>query len=207
MAVSGFEGFEKRLELNFSGDDPAAGMGLRRLDFFSLEKVLHAVQCTVVSAVGNRYLTLFLSESSLFVYPNKIIIKTCGTTQLLKSVRPLVDMLSPWASLCGCRYTRGSFIFPQAQPYPHTSFKEEVVYLEENLPKHLSCKKASVMNSKSCYKWHVFTATDEEDMHADADADDLYTVEICMTELDGVLAKKFFRRFNDGKTGDSAGKR
>ncbi|KAL0376533.1 UNVERIFIED_CONTAM: S-adenosylmethionine decarboxylase proenzyme 4 [Sesamum calycinum] len=210
MAVSGFEGFEKRLELNFSGDDPAAGMGLRRLDFFSLEKVLHAVQCTVVSAVGNRYFDSYvLSESSLFVYPNKIIIKTCGTTQLLKSVPLLVDhAITMGLTLCACRYTRGSFIFPQAQPYPHTSFKEEVVYLEDNLPKHLSCKKASVMNSKSCYKWHVFTATDEEDMHADADADadDLYTVEICMTELDRVLAKKFFRRFNDGKTGDSAGK-
>ncbi|KAK6117306.1 hypothetical protein DH2020_048951 [Rehmannia glutinosa] len=210
MAVSGFEGFEKRLELQFSGDDPATGKGLRRLDFFSLEKVLHAVQCTVVSAVGNKYFDSYvLSESSLFVYPTKIIIKTCGTTQLLKSVRPLVDhAITMGLTLCGCRYTRGSFIFPNAQPYPHTSFKDEVIYLEENLPKNLSYKKAKVMNSKSCYKWHVFTAGDEGHMLAmeDAHADDSYTVEICMTELDRVLAKKFFRRFNDGKTGDSAGK-
>ncbi|KAL2244090.1 S-adenosylmethionine decarboxylase proenzyme 4-like [Sesamum indicum] len=208
MAVSGFEGFEKRLELHyFSGDDPATGKGLRRLDFFSLEKVLHAVQCTVVSAVGNKYFDSYvLSESSLFVYPTKVIIKTCGTTQLLKSVRPLVDYgLTLGLTLCGCRYTRGSFIFPSAQPYPHTSFKEEVVYLEENLPNNLSCKKASIMNSKFCYKWHVFTACDEGRM-VGMDAGDLYTVEICMTELDRVLAKKFFRRFNDGKTGDSAGR-
>ncbi|KAL7210316.1 hypothetical protein ACSBR1_031805 [Camellia fascicularis] len=54
MAVSGFEGFEKRLELRFSSDN-SAGMGLRRINFESLEKVLHAVQCTVVSAVGNHY--------------------------------------------------------------------------------------------------------------------------------------------------------
>ncbi|KAI3459329.1 hypothetical protein Pfo_015992 [Paulownia fortunei] len=210
MAVSGFEGFEKRLELHFTGDDPATGKGLRRLDFFSLEKVLHAVQCTVVSAVGNKYFDSYvLSESSLFVYPTKVIIKTCGTTQLLKSVRPLVDYgLTLGLTLCGCRYTRGSFIFPDAQPYPHTSFKEEVVYLEENLPKNLSCKKASTMNSKSCYKWHVFTACNEGHMVGTVDmhADDLYTVEICMTELDRVLAKNFFRRFNDGKTGDSAGR-
>ncbi|KAH6808815.1 Adenosylmethionine decarboxylase family protein [Perilla frutescens var. frutescens] len=213
MAVSGFEGFEKRVELRFSGDDPATGKGLRRLDFFSLEKVLHAVQCTVVSAVGNKFFDSYvLSESSLFVYPTKIIIKTCGTTQLLKSVRPLVDhAITMGLTLCGCRYTRGSFIFPDAQPHPHTSFKEEVLYLEENLPKNLSIKKASVMKSKSCYKWHVFTACDEGSMmEAEGarvdDHDGLFTVEICMTELDRVLAKNFFRRFNDGKTGDSAGK-
>ncbi|KAG8373017.1 hypothetical protein BUALT_Bualt12G0127200 [Buddleja alternifolia] len=211
MAASGFEGFEKRVELRFSGNDPATGKGLRRLDFFLLEKVLHAVQCTVVSAVGNKYFDSYvLSESSLFVYPRKVIIKTCGTTQLLKSVRLLVDhAITLGLTLCGCRYTRGSFIFPDAQPYPHTSFNEEVMYLEQNLPKNLSCKRGSIMNSKSCYKWHVFTACDEgctvgmEDMHAD---DHLYTVEICMTELDPVLAKKFFRRFGDGKTGDSAGR-
>ena len=53
--MSGFEGFEKRLELHFSGDDPVNGISLRQLDFESIEEVLHAVQCTVVSAVGNRY--------------------------------------------------------------------------------------------------------------------------------------------------------
>ncbi|GFP98609.1 S-adenosylmethionine decarboxylase proenzyme 4 [Phtheirospermum japonicum] len=201
MAASGFEGFEKRLELQFSGDDPATVKGLRRLDFPSLEKVLHAVQCTVVSGVGNKHLDSYvLSESSLFVYPTKIIIKTCGTTQLLKSVRPLVDhAIALGLTLCGCTYTRGSFIFPRAQPYPHTSFKDEVLYLEESLPKSLSRrKKAKLMPSKSSpYKWHVFTAG--RDHH------DLYTVEICMTDLDRVQAKKFFRRFGDGKTGDSAG--
>ncbi|KAL6517230.1 hypothetical protein OROHE_017936 [Orobanche hederae] len=210
MAVSGFEGFEKRLELQFYGDDPTNEKGLRRLDFFLLERVLRAVQCTVVSAVANKYFDSYvLSESSLFVYPTKIIIKTCGTTQLLKSVRPLVDhAITLGLTLCGCRYTRGSFIFPKAQPHPHTSFKEEVLYLEENLPKNLSFKKAKVMKSKSCYKWHVFSAGDEGHMSAmeDARADDLYTVEICMTELDRVQAKMFFRRFGDGKTGHSAGK-
>ncbi|KAL3812742.1 hypothetical protein ACJIZ3_014010 [Penstemon smallii] len=210
MAVSGFEGFEKRLELHFSGDDPAIGkMGLRQLDYFSLEKVLHAVQCTVVSAVGNKYFDSYvLSESSLFVYPTKIIIKTCGTIQLLKSIRLLADhAIKMGLTLRGCRYTRGSFIFPDAQPYPHTSFKEEVLYFEKDLPKNLSYKKAGVMNSKSCHKWHVFTACDEGHMGVMEDmlVDDSYTVEICMTELDRVLAKKFFRRFNDGKTGDSAG--
>ncbi|CAI9776847.1 unnamed protein product [Fraxinus pennsylvanica] len=209
MAVSGFEGFEKRLELHFSGDDPVIGnMGLRLLDFESLEKVLHAVQCTVVSAVGNHYFDSYvLSESSLFVYPTKIIIKTCGTTQLLKSIRPLIHHACTLGlMICLCRYTRGNFIFPKAQPYPHTSFKEEIIFLENNLPNNLYYRKASVLPSKlSSHSWHVFSACDESHILMQNMPDEQYTIEVCMTELDKVLAGKFFRRPNDGKNGDSAG--
>lgn len=208
MAVSGFEGFEKRLELHFFGDDPIVmgrNLGLRLLDFESLQQVLHAVQCTVVSAVGNHYFDSYvLSESSLFVYPNKIIIKTCGTTQLLKSVRPLLHHARHLGlSLSSVRYTRGNFIFPESQPFPHTSFKEEVVYLEDSLPNSLRFRKASVMPSKTLtHSWHVFTACTDID-----DFGDVYTIEICMTELDKAAAGKFFRRPGDeGKSGDSAGK-
>ncbi|RVX21732.1 S-adenosylmethionine decarboxylase proenzyme 4 [Vitis vinifera] len=162
MAVSGFEGFEKRLELHFSGDDPVVGMGLRHLDFESLEQVLHAVQCTVVSAVGNHYFDA---------------------------------------------YTRGSFIFPKAQPFPHTSFRDEVIYLEQSLPSTLCYRKASVMPSKmSSHSWHVFSASDEPHMVLQHMPDVLYTLEVCMTDLDRVLARKFFLRPGAGKAGDVAGK-
>ncbi|EOY06295.1 hypothetical protein QUC31_016357 [Theobroma cacao] len=212
MAVSGFEGFEKRLELHFFGDDPVnIDMGLRLLDLESLEQVLHAVQCTVVSAVGNHFFDAYvLSESSLFVYPTKIIIKTCGTTQLLKSIRPLIHYANKLGlTLCGCRYTRGSFIFPKSQPFPHTNFKEEVIYIEENLPNSLCYRKASVMPSKlPSYSWHVFTASGQTHMprYALKAPDVTFTVEVCMTELDRLLARKFFKRAGDSKTGDSAGK-
>ncbi|XP_057471717.1 S-adenosylmethionine decarboxylase proenzyme 4 [Actinidia eriantha] len=204
MAVSGFEGFEKRLELQFSGDDPSAeghGLGLRWLGFESLEKVLHAVQCTVVSAVANHYFDSYvLSESSLFVYPNKIIIKTCGTTQLLKSIRPLLIYAADLGlTLSGCRYTRGNFIFPKSQPYPHTNFREEISFLEANLPNSLIYRNATVMANQ----WHVFTASDHVISHVSAK---VYIIEVCMTELDPVLARKFFRRPGDENPGEVAGK-
>ncbi|KAK8557382.1 hypothetical protein V6N13_013655 [Hibiscus sabdariffa] len=86
MTVSGFEGFEKCLELQFFGDDPLENMGLRLIDFESLEQVLHAVNYTVVSAVGNYFFDAFvLSKSSLFVYPNKIVIKTCNSASQIYS--------------------------------------------------------------------------------------------------------------------------
>ncbi|OIT35049.1 PREDICTED: S-adenosylmethionine decarboxylase proenzyme 4-like [Nicotiana attenuata] len=196
MAASGFEGFEKRLELHFSGDDPVIGMGgLRQVDFDSIEEVLHAVQCTVVSAAGNQYFDSYvLSESSLFVYPTKIIIKTCGTTQLLKSIRPFIHYACEIGLIITeCRYTRGNYIFPKAQPYPHTNFKEEIIYLQDQLPNHLCYRKASVMPSKfTSHSWHVFSASCDK-FYSVPISNDLYTVEICMTDLDRVLARKFFK--------------
>ncbi|KAJ1428810.1 S-adenosylmethionine decarboxylase [Sesbania bispinosa] len=209
MAFSGFEGFEKRLELHFFGDDPMIlQLGLRKLDFECIQQTLEAAQCTVVSAVGNSYFDAYvLSESSLFVYPTKIIIKTCGTTQLLKSINPLIYFAHNHLglTLSSCRYTRGSFIFPKSQPFPHTSFKDEVTCLENTLPPNLCYRKASIMPSKSSsYSWHVFTASHYP--HITHTIDPPYTMEICMTELDPILARKFFRRPGDGKSGDSAGK-
>ncbi|KAL7596309.1 hypothetical protein Lser_V15G27951 [Lactuca serriola] len=207
MAVSGFEGFEKRLELQFSSHDPDIGIGLRELEFKFLEQVLHQVQCTVVSALGNQHFDSYvLSESSLFVYPTKIIIKTCGTTQLLKSVQPFIHHARTLnLHITALRYTRGSFIFPQAQPHPHTSFQEEVAYLEDSIPASLCYRKASVIPSKhKSHSWHVFSAGAVE--YSDNVPLDLYTVEVCMTDLDQTLARKFFRHPNDGKNGDSAGR-
>lgn len=208
MAVSGFEGFEKRLELHFYGDDP---MGLRRLNFLALQEVLDAVQCSVVSAVGNSFFDAYvLSESSLFVYPKKMIIKTCGTTQLLKSIPCLLGhAFELGLTVCGCKYTRGSFIFPDAQPFPHTSFSEEVMYLEESLPSSLCYRKACIMPSKTSHSWHVYTASDDDhDLHMVGHlvGPNMFTVEVCMTQLDAALSRKFFRRHGDRSSGDSAGK-
>uniref|UniRef100_A0A7N1A0M4 S-adenosylmethionine decarboxylase proenzyme n=1 Tax=Kalanchoe fedtschenkoi TaxID=63787 RepID=A0A7N1A0M4_KALFE len=215
MAASGFEGFEKRLELHFAGDDPS--VGLRSLDFDTLQQILTAVQCTIVSAVGNHFFDAYvLSESSLFVYPTKIIIKTCGTTQLLKSVRPFIHHAAELGlSIRTCRYTRGSFIFPKAQPFPYTKFEDEVFCLEQSLPDSLRVRKSSIMPSRvPSHSWHVFAASTTQrvgNLRYDDDDDDddeaLYTVEVCMTDLDSVLAKKFFQKPGAPSSGDLSGKR
>ncbi|RWW24617.1 hypothetical protein GW17_00011087 [Ensete ventricosum] len=203
MAVSGFEGFEKRLELHFSGNDP---LGLRRLRCDALAQVLDAVQCTVVSAVGNRYFDAYiLSESSLFVYPQKMVLKTCGTTQLLRSVPCLLRHTADLGlRLRACRFSRGSFIFPRAQPFPHTSFAEEALYLEERLPPSLCFRRACVLPSASSHSWHVYAAADDDE-HVAAASPSTFTVEVCMTELDRSLARGFFRRKGDERSGDAAG--
>ncbi|XP_020590946.1 S-adenosylmethionine decarboxylase proenzyme 4 [Phalaenopsis equestris] len=203
MALSGFEGFEKRLELHFFGHDP---IGLRNLSFKTLDQILAAVQCGVVSAVGNAHFDAYvLSESSLFIYPHKLVIKTCGTTGLLHSVPLLLlHSASHGLKLLRCKYTRGSFIFPSAQPAPHTSFKEEILFLEKNIPASLRYRKARFLPSHSSrHKWHVYCASSK--------ADDFYggliTIEVCMTELDRTVADRFFRLPGEVKmSGHEAGR-
>lgn len=69
----------------------------------------------------------------MFVYPHKIILKTCGTTTLLLAVSRLLEIAK---SYCGFEkvwrvfYSRKSFLFPERQIGPHRSWEEEVTFLD-----------------------------------------------------------------------------
>lgn len=95
-----FEGPEKTLEVCFrriDGSIPAdadAGerTGLRQLPREDLDRICARARCTILSSVSNRYLDAYvLSESSLFVYPYMVVLKTCGTTTLLRCIALLID--------------------------------------------------------------------------------------------------------------------
>ncbi len=73
--------------------------------------------CCIVSHMANEDFDAYvLSESSLFVYPERLTLKTCGTTQLLAAV-PLLLQLAESLDMCACRtkYSRASFLFPEKQ--------------------------------------------------------------------------------------------
>jgi S-adenosylmethionine decarboxylase len=69
------------------------------------------------------------SESSMFVYPHKLILKTCGTTTLLKAVPAILRIAARigldrvWRVF----YSRKTFMFPERQEYPHSGWDCEVV--------------------------------------------------------------------------------
>ncbi|KAK3006466.1 hypothetical protein RJ639_017745 [Escallonia herrerae] len=138
MAASpiGFEGFEKRLEITFSEPpefkDPN-GLDLKALTWSQLDSVLEPACCTIVTHFD--FDSYVLSESSLFVYPFKIILKTCRTIKLLLSILNFADSLS--LGVHSIKYSRRTFIFQNAQPAPHRSFYEEFAALNSffgNLP-------------------------------------------------------------------------
>ena len=65
--------------------------GLRALTRATIDELCTAAKCTVIATLSNDYFDSYvLSESSLFVYPAKIILKTCGTTTLLVCLEPLL---------------------------------------------------------------------------------------------------------------------
>lgn len=189
----GFEGYEKRLEVSFFEPgifaDPG-GMGLRALSKDQLDEILKPAECTIVASLSNEDLDSYvLSESSLFVFPYKIVIKTCGTTKLLLSI-PAILKLADTLSLTvrSVTYSRGSFIFPGAQPFPHRSFSEEVAVLDNHFAKFGMDSTAYVMGDDT-QKWHVYSASAEA-LNPKAP---VYTLEMCMTGLDKKKASVFFK--------------
>uniref|UniRef100_A0A7N0UNF7 S-adenosylmethionine decarboxylase proenzyme n=1 Tax=Kalanchoe fedtschenkoi TaxID=63787 RepID=A0A7N0UNF7_KALFE len=203
VSAIGFEGFEKRLEINFFEPgffaDPE-GKGLRVLSKSQLDEILGPAECTIVSSLSNELVDSYvLSESSLFVYPYKIIIKTCGTTKLLRSIPPILKLAASLTlEVKSVRYTRGSFIFPGAQSYPHQHFSQEVEVLDGYFGKLGSGCMAYVMgNGDSRENWHVYSASAlPMDTHEAA----VLTLEMCMTGLDKEKASVFFKSATSSAT-------
>jgi S-adenosylmethionine decarboxylase len=141
-AEGAFEGPEKLLEVWFLPNANAihaqcsgvfAKHGLRAIRREVWDAMLDQVHCKVLSMKRNAFVDAYLlSESSMFVYPHKLILKTCGTTTLLKALPPLlrialrIGLDRVWRVF----YSRKSFMFPERQHYPHNGWHEEVAFLD-----------------------------------------------------------------------------
>ncbi|KAK4380418.1 hypothetical protein RND71_002280 [Anisodus tanguticus] len=195
VSAIGFEGYEKRLEISFFEPglfaDPE-GKGLRSLSKAQLDEFLGPAECTIVDSLSNERVDSYvLSESSLFIYSYKIIIKTCGTTKLLLSI-PVILKLADTLPLKvqAVKYTRGSFIFPGAQLFPHRHFSEEVSVLDSYFGYLSSGSKAVILGSPDKpQKWHVYSASAGPTQSKNP----VYTLEMCMTSLDREKASVFYK--------------
>lgn len=70
----------------------------------------------------------------MFVWPHKLILKTCGTTTLLLGIPTLLRIAS---EICGfkgvwrCFYSRKAFMFPDRQRGPHKDWHAEMAFLDK----------------------------------------------------------------------------
>ena len=73
--------------------------------------------CCIVSRTSNAHFDAYvLSESSLFVYADRLVLKTCGTTRLLDAVPALLGLAGGLSlEARRCKYSRASFLFPEHQ--------------------------------------------------------------------------------------------
>ncbi|KAG5340662.1 hypothetical protein C0989_000812 [Termitomyces sp. Mn162] len=140
-----FEGPEKLLEIWFSpssndvpdasSPDSSGRTGLRKVHRKVWEEMLSIVKCQVLSVVyGDDMDAYLLSESSFFVSPHRLILKTCGTTLNLLGLPRILEIAATQAnmhSVYRCFYSRKSFMFPERQLGPHRDWKQEVEYLDK----------------------------------------------------------------------------
>lgn len=153
-STNAFEGPEKLLEVWFAPTETALPPGakengLKAVDSKTWEGMLDLVNCQVLSIVRSEHVDAYLlSESSMFVFPHKLILKTCGTTTLLLGLRRLLhiaaveagfpfhnakslDDVHAAATPHRVFYSRKNFLFPDKQQGPHRSWKQEVKFLDD----------------------------------------------------------------------------
>lgn len=142
-----FEGPEKLLEVWFTPSPEllppsVSPEGLKCVSKERWEQMLDIVKCKVLSVLKNEHVDAYLlSESSMFVFPHKVILKTCGTTTLLNGLPEMLRIASEeagfgpgggvFATPYRVFYSRKSFMFPDKQMHPHKSWRDEVGYLDE----------------------------------------------------------------------------
>jgi S-adenosylmethionine decarboxylase len=170
MEPGSFEGPEKLLEIHFSPRmqdvqhirsplnnlSAAASMdgeeryGLRIIPNAVWEEMLDIVQCKVLHSIHHPTVDAYvLSESSFFVFPHKLILKTCGTTTLLMALPKILELAQDWCGLLHSPstasdekeeelqpyrvfYSRKKFLFPEKQVHVHREWKDEVEFLDRH---------------------------------------------------------------------------
>lgn len=190
-----FEGSEKRVEIDFALSAASPKKGLRALSRSQLDELMTLARCTIVSSRSTDCFDAYvLSESSLFVYPTKFVLKTCGTTRLLSSVPRLVEMAGALdMEVERCKYSRASFLFPHLQPAPYQNFDDEVQFLRKHLGHIGNGGSAYVLGDKfQGLQWHMYVV----DANPNTAKRPTYSLEVCMSELDNVAAQQWFR--NEG---------
>jgi S-adenosylmethionine decarboxylase len=198
-----FEGPEKTLEVCFrSGlgysvedmtDDATGKVGLRRLGREDLDAVCRRARCTILSSVSNAYLDAYvLSESSLFVYPYMVMIKTCGTTTLLRCVATLINLGKKLGlEIDWVGYSRKNFNFPDDQMFPHGSFHEELEYMaSHNALSERLAGNGYTLGPITSDHWFVFVADKTVRSH-NVELDTERVLNIMMFDIDPDVANLF----------------
>lgn len=184
-----FEGPEKRLEVDFK--PIANGQSVKPLRSITQDRwqtLLDTVNCTILSKTSNANIDSYvLSESSLFVYDDRIVLKTCGTTTLLRCLNILLE----YAKECELEvkfvlFSRRNFLFPQRQKFPHCAFENEINTLQGYFQNR---GHAYILGPVNGAHWHVYVA----DFSLEGDKDSDQHVEIMMTDLDPKVMNQYYR--------------
>jgi ornithine decarboxylase len=142
-----FEGPEKTLMLEFKRTKAGS---LREIPDDTWSMILKTANCEILSKVASadvkkarrqRGVTAYLlSESSLFVYDNKVVLKTCGKTTPLAALPELLELggkkggsASP-KHISSVLYSHPAYFRPELQEPMYRHFDHECRFLESYFP-------------------------------------------------------------------------
>jgi len=191
----GFEGPEKRLEIDFKPSAISSPQGFFVYTSPQWQELLDLARCTILNVTKNEELHAFvLSESSLFVYPYRVILKTCGTTTLLRCVNKILE----YANAIGLelelvRYSRKNFLFPEEQLAPHCNWEDEVEYLNSIFQRGV----ADIFGSPEDEPWYCYIA-DFSDGNPKLKPNEIRTLEIMMHQLSIPASQQFVKKKDTG---------
>lgn len=165
-----FEGPEKTMEVLFSVDK-GRPEGLRALNRKQLDYICTKAKCSILSKSSNNHIDAYvLSESSMFIYKHRFIMKTCGTTTLLRCLGTLIDFADQFGmELAWVGYSRKNLNNPEAQLWPHSSFSDEIKYLSshEKLQSRLKGS-GHILGPVTGDHWFVYIADPLLNLHVPA---------------------------------------
>ena len=186
-----------------AGNTGTTKVGLRQLDRRDLDRICSRARCTILSSVSNQYLDAYvLSESSLFIYPYLLVLKTCGTTTLLRCIGTLIELGRKLGlEIDWVGYSRKNFNFPGDQAFPHQSFHQELDYLYSH--KSL-CERLDgdgyTLGPVTNDHWFVFVA--DQTIRSSGETDTDRVLNIMMFDIDEEVAQLFYYDAYETKQGE-----
>ncbi len=119
-----FEGSEKKLEITFNDKS----INLLNCPLSLWNDIVASVDAKIISKVENDEIKSYLlSESSLFVYKNKVVLITCGQTKLINCLENFVDKFGE-KGILSIFYERKNEIFGQ---YQSSHFFDDIKIIEK----------------------------------------------------------------------------
>jgi len=122
------------------------------------------------------------------------MLKTCGTTTLLRCIPTLLSYASQFdMEVDYVVFSRKNFLFPQEQQFPHTGWNHEVEYLNEFFDGH-----AFVYGPLSAEHWFLYVADYTTEDEPSGTTRSECTLEIMMHRMDHSVTPQFYRREGTG---------
>lgn len=120
-----FEGSEKKAEIIIDKNN----LNLLDVQTEVWTELVTKANATILSHISNSYIKAFLlSESSLFVYSDRIIIITCGQTTLINAIHFFINKFGK-ENIKQLLFQRKNEYFSYLQP---TTFLDDISILEES---------------------------------------------------------------------------